>query len=140
VIIHGLRDARLALALGRPVTLLSAPGAALYAGCGWWRAVVAAARAAAPTVPLADVLDCGDATGQALAALRIGQRALVLAPDAPGRAAVAAIAARDGVRLLARAPPALDLAACGAAGEAARRLHDWLHTGTTPRDSRPPLG
>ena len=40
VIVHGLGDARLALSVGLTVTLLSAPGAALYAGCGWWRALV----------------------------------------------------------------------------------------------------
>ena len=71
-IVHGLGDALAALAPGRPVTLLSAPGAALHAGCGWWRSVVAAARARHPDVPCIDILDCADATGQALAALRIG--------------------------------------------------------------------
>lgn len=44
VIVHGLDNARTALAPGRPVTLLSAPGAALYAGCGWWRALVRLAQ------------------------------------------------------------------------------------------------
>ena len=135
VIVHGAEDARLALSAGRPVTLLSAPGAALYAGCGWWRAFVRQAREAFPAVPAADILDCGDGTGQALAALRIGQRHLVLWPGAPGWDAVAAIAARQGGSVLRQAPPALDLAQRGAA----RRLHDWLQTRTTPSDTTPPL-
>jgi len=64
VLIHGLGDAVAALAKGAPVTLVSAPAAALYAGCGWWRALVEAARAEYPDVPCLDILDCADATGQ----------------------------------------------------------------------------
>lgn len=123
VIVHGIDDARAALAVGLPVTLLSAPGAALYAGCGYWRALVAKAGAEAPGIVVSDILDCADAAGQALAALRLGQHILVLAPDAAGRPAVAAIAAGSGAMLLAARPPALDLARTGAA----RRLGAWLH-------------
>jgi len=133
VIVHGLDDARLVLAVGRPVTLLSAPGAALYAGCGWWAALVRLARAEFPDVPVADILDCNDGAGQALAALRIGQRTLVLARSAPGWEEVAATAARQGGRVLASAPDALDMARHGAA----RRLHDWLQLRTTQGDSGP---
>jgi hypothetical protein len=104
VIVHGLPEAVLALARHRPVTLLSAPGAALYAGCGWWLALVEAARARHPDVPCIDVLDCADGTGQALAALRIGLHRLVLWPEAPGREAVVAIAEQRGGFVLAAAP------------------------------------
>ena len=83
-----------------------------------------------------DILDCADASGQALAALRIGQRRLVLAPAAPGWDAVAAIAAALGGDVLNRAPPALDLADRAAV----RRLHDWLQMRTTPGDSSAALG
>lgn len=133
VIVHGLEDARTVLALGAPVTLLSAPGAAAYAGCGWWRALVAQARNGFPDVAFSDLLDCGEASGQALAALRIGQANLVLSPAAPGWDAVAAIAAAQGGTVLRDAPPALDLAVPGDR----RRLHDWLHLRTTPGDSGP---
>jgi hypothetical protein len=136
VVVHGLADARLALSVGLPVTLLSAPGAALYAGCGWWQAVIAQARAAFPEVSVGDILDCADGSGQALAALRIGQRLLVLWPGAPGWDLVAAIAAEHGGAVLAAAPPALDLGARGAG----RRLHDWLRGRTTAGDSRAPVG
>ncbi|MGD0431578.1 MAG: hypothetical protein ABSA58_10855 [Acetobacteraceae bacterium] len=74
VIVYGLDDAVAALAKAAAakgaaakgaadrtgVTLLSAPGAALHAGCGWWRALVAEARAAHPEVPCTDILDCAD--------------------------------------------------------------------------------
>jgi len=137
-----MADARLALSIGLPVALLSAPGAALYAGCGWWRALVRHAQAEFPTVPVADILDCGDGAGQALAALRIGQQLLVLSPRALGWNAVAAIAAERGGAALEAPPPGLDLAQRGAE----RRLHDWLHVRdwpqvrTTPGDSGSPLG
>ncbi|MDE2581594.1 MAG: hypothetical protein KGL52_08165 [Rhodospirillales bacterium] len=128
VIVHGLADMRAALAPGRPVTLLSAHGAALYAGCGWWRGLTHLVReeCAMQAGHIIDILDCADATGQAFAALRLGQRWLVLAPAAPGFAAAAAVAAAQGGGVLTVPPPALDLAAPGAA----RALAAWF---TAPR-------
>jgi hypothetical protein len=107
---------------GLPVTLLSAPGAAAFAGCLWWRALIGQAQAEFPDAVLDDVLDCADAPGQAMAALRVGQRRLVLDPACPAFAAVAAAAAPLGATVLACRPPALDLAAYGAT----RRLSLWL--------------
>jgi hypothetical protein len=131
VVIFGLADARAVLAVGRAVTLLSAPGAALFAGCGWWRAVIERARSEHAGVPIDDILDCADASGLALGALRVGQRRIVLGPTAPGWHAVAAIAASLGGEVLTLRPPALDMAE----RNAVRRLHDWLHVRTTPGDS-----
>jgi hypothetical protein len=125
VVVHGLQNARTALADGAPVTLISAPGAALYAGWLWWREVVAQARREYPSTPAVDVLDCADGSGQALAALRGGQQLIVLAPDAPGWAEVAAIAAERGGAVLSRRPAVLDLAMRGAS----RRLAEWLRGG-----------
>lgn len=122
VVVHGLGDARRALAPGRPVTLLSAPGAAGYAGCGWWRALVEAARAESPGAEAPDVLDCLDLTGRAVEALGYGLRRLVLLPGAPARDDVAARAALLGAALLDARPPALDLARPGAS----RRIETWL--------------
>ena len=121
-IVHSLADVRAALSVGAPVTLLSAPGAALYAGCLWWRELVGVARAEFPGVPMLDLLDCADASGQALAAIRVDAMRLVLWPDAPGRGAVAAILMARGGLLLDAAPPALDLGRRGAE----RRLVAWL--------------
>jgi hypothetical protein len=125
VVVHGLMEARAALRAGRSVTLLSAPAAALFAGCLWWRELVAAARAAHPATPAFDVLDCADAPGAAMAALRAGQRLLVLDPACPAWPAVCAAAARVGSRVLAARPPALDLAAPAAP----RQLRRWLARG-----------
>ncbi len=131
VVIHGLRDARAALAVGQPITLLSAAGAALYAGCGWWRALIEQAHAEYPAVPIDNILDCADAPGLALSALRIGQRRIVLYPASSGWTSVALIATSLGSEVLTSRPPAIDM------GDrtAARRLHDWLQVRTAPGDS-----
>ena len=117
VVVHGLEQATMALAEALPVTLLSAPGAGAYAGAGWWRAMIATARAVHPATPCQDVLDCGNAPGRAMAAIRAGQTILVLDPACPAFARVAMLAA-----VLPRRPPALDLAERGAE----RRLRAWL--------------
>ncbi|MGI4941329.1 MAG: hypothetical protein ACRYHQ_12355 [Janthinobacterium lividum] len=121
VIIHGLPHALSVLAAARPVTLLSAPGAASYAGCGWWRAVIAAALATHPGAVAPDMLDCADAPGRALEALSLQCRLIVLHPG-PAWPDIAARAESQGARLLAAAPPALDM---GRRGED-RRLAAWL--------------
>ena len=117
VIVHGLGEARLALAQGLPVTLLSAPGAACHAGCLWWHSLLRAAR-----TPYPALLDCADSPGRALEALRMGLKGIVLDCEAALFAAVADPARMHGALLLSRAPPALDLASRGAA----RRLPAWL--------------
>lgn len=91
------------------MTLLSARDAALFAGPLWWRELIAAARSAHPATPALDMLDCADAPGQAMAALRIGQRLLVLDPACPAFPAVKKAAAGLGARVLPAPPPALDL-------------------------------
>lgn len=136
VVVHGLADVRRVLDLGVPATLLSAAGAALYTGCGWWRALVERARAEYTAVAIDDILDCADASGYALGALRVGQRRIVLHADAPGRSAVVAIAGSLGGEVLAVRPPALDMAD----RNAARRLHDWLQLRTAPGDSDGAVG
>jgi hypothetical protein len=123
VIVHGVEQARAACAPGLPVTLLSAPGAAIYAGVGWWRALIAQATGADSPPP--DILDCADAPGRALEALRHGQRLLVLRAShlhARVFADIAERAGRQGGLVFGAAPPALDLAKHGAE----RRLRAWL--------------
>ena len=121
VVVHGMADVRAALAPGRPVTLLSGPGAAGYAGAGWWQGMTALARAEA-RAPLADILDCADSPGWAVDALRAGCRILVLSPDVPAWADVASRAGPLGAVVLAARPAALDLGRRGAA----RALPGWL--------------
>ena len=98
--------------------MLSAPGAGLYAGCLWWRSVVDPLR----RDRVVDLLDCGDGSGQALAALRAGVCRVVLWAEAPGWDAVAEIAEGLGGCVLRTAPAALDLGQRGAR----RRLTGWL--------------
>ena len=128
VIVHGLADAKVALMLGLPVTLLSAPGAAMFAGCVWWREMVAAARAVFPGTEATNILDCADASGMAMGSLRSGICRLVLWPQAPGWASVVAVAERQGGFVLSAAPAALDLAN----RNAVRRLEGWLREPTAP--------
>ena len=126
VVVHGLPHLRLAKAPGLPVTLLSGPGAAIYAGCGWWRALMALAAGDS-----ADILDCAAAPGRAMEALRVGCRYLILDPAVPAWPLVASRAAAAGAVVLAQRPPALDLAQRGAE----RRLLAWLEG-----DSPAPVG
>jgi hypothetical protein len=83
---------------------------------------MAAARSEFPNTPAEDILDCGPAPGLAMAALRVGQRQLVLDPACPAFTAVSAAAAGLGAVVLATRPPALDLAEPGAS----RRLVGWV--------------
>jgi hypothetical protein len=64
-------------------------------------------------------------------ALRIGQRAIVLEPAAPGWESVVAIATSLGAEVLDHRPDAIDLSKSAEAG----RLHDWLRVPATPGDS-----
>jgi len=122
VIVHGLPNARLAMAPGRPVTLLSAEGAASYAGVGWWQALLGLARAEHPNTPMQPILDCGDSPGHALEALRAHQTVMVLRAEDRIWTDIAERAARQGATLLREPPPALDLAD----PQAARQLEAWL--------------
>jgi hypothetical protein len=76
IIVHSLGDARAALeaaaSLGVRVTLASAPGAGIYAGPGWFKAVIEMAAAEFPGAEFSCLIDCGDAAGMVLAALRQG--------------------------------------------------------------------
>ncbi len=121
VVIHGLPHARLALRPGLAVTLLSAPGAPSYAGCAWWRALVAAARAEFPALDPPDILDCADAPGRALEALSLGCSVIVLR-HGPAFADIAGRGRAQNAVVLAEAPPALDLDD----RRAAWRLQAWL--------------
>jgi hypothetical protein len=117
VIVHSLADARLAISRHLPVTLLSAPGAAVYAGCAWWRALIAAVATDPP-----NFLDCADAPGRAVEALGLGLSGIILDCAPVLFAAVTAIAKAQRAVVLEAAPPALDLALPGAE----RRLDAWL--------------
>ena len=86
-------------AQGASVILESPPGAARYWGAAYFLALVNAAREAAPHVAVDAVLDCGDAPGLAVEALRLGLPAVRVDGDARAVAAVADIAAQLGARV-----------------------------------------
>ncbi len=129
IVVHGLAHAKAALAaaaaLGVPVTLMSAKGAAGYAGPSWFRAVIEEARAAHPEAEVTAVLDCGDMPGYALAALRDGVAVIRFADDTAGK--ISDIAAQRGARVIAERPEALDLAAVERARrDPERACREWL--------------
>lgn len=112
--VTGLAEAVAALTAaaeaGVVVRLVSAPAAGLYAGPGWWLALLARAAAEVPTARFEAVLDCADAGGAALAALRAGTRSVAVRLDGPARAALADIAAQVGARLVPPPAAPVDLA------------------------------
>jgi delta 1-pyrroline-5-carboxylate dehydrogenase len=114
MIVHTLAQAVAALSAaeraGRPVLLVSAPNAGGYAGPGWFKALVAAAREAVPDAPCSTFLDCGDNVGAVLAAIRSEVEGVVFTgrPDVAHR--LANIARQHGVRFETKRPAdALDL-------------------------------
>lgn len=96
-----------ALALDVPVVLISAPGASAYVGAGWFDALVSIAKAAYPNADFKAVLDCGDAPGHALAALRHGFKAIRY--EGASQRQIEDIAAQSGATVLRERPDALEL-------------------------------
>lgn len=119
ICIHSRAHGTLALAAARPVTLLSAPAAAVFAGPAWWRALIRACGATGP-----DILDCADASGRALEAIALECRFIVLR-SCPAWTEIAERATFAGSTLLAERPASLDLADPAAA----RRIEAWLKVG-----------
>ena len=111
-VIHSLEDARAALTAaerGVPVTLESAPAAGVHGGAAWFERMIAAAHAEFPQIPLRAVLDCGDAPGAVLEAVRWlkepgrAKVALRFTGDAATAARLADIASQAGIELVREA-------------------------------------
>ncbi|MGE3933905.1 MAG: hypothetical protein AB7F67_11655 [Rhodospirillaceae bacterium] len=107
---HALAAARAAAAAGVAVRLMSAAGAGGYAGAAWFAALVDEVRRRCPEARIEATLDCADAPGHALAALRQGVRLVGLRGNRRAVAAVADIAGRLGGAIDRRRGAALDLA------------------------------
>ncbi|CCG41292.1 hypothetical protein [Magnetospirillum molischianum] len=121
--VGSLAEARAALATARVVgwaLCLESPAAAAgWHGIGWWHGVVEQIIAEADDVRVEAVLDCGTAPGLALAALRAGCRAVRLESGPAATAAVTAIAAELGGKVLPPWPDRDQFAAgAGVAGVA----------------------
>jgi hypothetical protein len=102
---------RAAAAARCPVTLVSPPGAGLFAGPVWFKALTAVARRESGASPkgVRFVLDCADAPGAVLAAIRAGVEACAFSGNVKARARLAAIARRAGVALVQPPNDAFDL-------------------------------
>jgi hypothetical protein len=106
--IRSLAEAVAALegAAGRSIILVSAPDAGIYAGPGWWTALIEAARDAVPAARFSSALDCGDEPGAAMAAIRAGAESVIFTGRADVSERLSAIAAASGARLLTERPAA----------------------------------
>jgi len=128
IIIHSLAHAVAALSAaaeaGQPIVLASPPDAGIYAGPGWFREVMRAARQAVPEARCTALLDCGEDAGAAMAAIRAGVEAIVFTGPAGVAARLADIAAQAGIRLLTERPAAiLDLSVTFFADNESLRRH-----------------
>ena len=112
-IVHDLPQAIAALTAaadsGHAIALWSPPEAARSLGAGYFLAMIAAARQVVPAARSTAVLDCGEAPGLAMAALRGGAEAVHVAAALPVLANLAAIAGQQGARLEPERLAAFDL-------------------------------
>lgn len=114
VVVHGIEQARAACRTashaGVALELRSAAGAAGYMGPAWFAAMKDEIDSEFPGLAATWVLDCGDAAGYALGALRHGVRVIRFTGRGRARARLAAIARSCGATLAGPARGALDLA------------------------------
>lgn len=103
---HAVGALRAAAHQARPVTLVSATNAGIYAGPGWFGALVAAAREAAPNADFAAFLDCGDQPGSVLAAIRAGVDGVIFTGRSDVTDRLADIAGQRGVHFITQRPAA----------------------------------
>lgn len=112
IVIHSLAEADAALAAaeaaGRAVTLISAPGAAGYAGPGFFAALIETAAERHPGARFEAVLDCATAAGDALGALRRGLKLICFVGDREVADKLAEIAASLDAAIVTDRPAALD--------------------------------
>ncbi len=113
IIVHGIAHARAAAsaaaALGVPVRIRSAPGAGVYGGAGWFLEMIEIVRAEYPDARIEASLDCADAPGYAMAALRRGASLIRFRATKTINQKIGQLAAAHGAALdTARAKP-LDL-------------------------------
>jgi hypothetical protein len=111
VVVQDVAEARLALDLaakrGLTVGLLSPVDCARIHGAPWFLHLIDLASARRQEALREAALDCADAPGLALGALRQGAKAIILKAPKPVFDKVAQIARRQGATLLATRPKAL---------------------------------
>jgi hypothetical protein len=111
IIVHSRAQAVAAVSAaaeaGSAIVLLSPPDAGIYAGPGWFREVMHAAREAVPEARFTAILDCGEDAGAAMAAMRAGLQTVVFTGPAELATRLADIAAQAGAQLLREGPAAI---------------------------------
>ena len=112
-VVHSLSQAKAAVAAAAErnlaVTLLSAPGAAAFAGAGWFAALIRAVRESQPRTEIAAILDCGPRADLVQAAFREKLKQVVFTGDARQVRALRDIARQWQAEILRRRPRACDL-------------------------------
>ena len=93
------------------VLLLGPRDGAARLGVGYFKALLDLLRGEHPGRDFVLAVDCGDAAGLALAALRVGIEAILFDVDAARRRRLADIARQCGAALIARPANAVDLTA-----------------------------
>jgi hypothetical protein len=114
---------------GRAIVLASAPNAGGYAGPGWFKGLVAAAREVVPAASCTALLDCGDSVGATLAAIRAEVEGVVFTGRADVAVRLTDIARQHGVHFETERPTAaLDLAEdfFASSGDLERRCAEFL--------------
>ena len=91
-----------------PITLISAPDAVASMGPAWFCNMVEDIVRAYPDLDAEAVLDCGDAAGFALAALRRGAKTIGFSGNKPAARKLEEIAQSHGARLVKRPSRILD--------------------------------
>jgi hypothetical protein len=113
--------------------LLSAPGAAGYAGVGWFRALIDEARTQYPDVSMTPILDCASAAGDALAAIREGVQAIRFSGKKNIKDKIIDIALQSGVTVITKRAQSLDLGDIEiAVADLSEACRDWLKPSALP--------
>ena len=112
-IFHSLVHARAALAAARdaqvPITLVTPPQGARYAGPLFYWEVLRLAERETGITAAAAVVDCGAYAGVAMAALRCGGRSLAFSGRRAVRTKIKSMAEQMDGRLVDKLPEAVDL-------------------------------
>lgn len=113
IIFHSLAHARAALGAGREarveICLVTAPGAARYAGADHLKKIADLALAEFEDEAHCVLIDCGGNAGSAMSALRAGWKTLAFSGEPAVKRKIADMAAQCGARLVDRPADALDL-------------------------------
>jgi hypothetical protein len=137
-VVHSMSQAKAAVsaaaARNLALTLLSAPGAAAFAGAGWFAAVIRKARESRPDMDIAAILDCGPRADLVQAAFREKLTQVVFTGDARQVRPLRDIARQWQAEILRRRPKACDLRH---AADPAALCNAWLDSVADLKKRRP---